>query len=119
MLNALERTLLAAAVCSRVRKRHGGAAWTGRPEALSSPKNPASRQHDTDRPGRVHESVGSAGHATKLRQNRYCTAKAGFARHLANKVEQAAAMRRDDGLRRCVQACLPLTIGHLGMMHLA
>ncbi len=98
MRNAVEWALVADARYVRILERHGGAAWAERPEALSAPANPASHQHGTERPGRVHESVGSARHAIEPRQDPHRVAEASFAHHLADELEKAAAIGRYDWL---------------------
>lgn len=98
MPNTVEWALEADARHARILERHGGAAWAERPDTMSAPDNPASHEHGTERPGRVHESHGSARHAIELRQDPHRAAEASFARHLANELEKAAATGRYDSL---------------------
>lgn len=98
MPKAVEWALVADARHVRILERHGGAAWAERPDTMSAPDNPASHEHGTERPGRVHESLGSARHAIEPRQDPHRAAEASFARHLANELEKAAATGRYDSL---------------------
>lgn len=56
--------------------------------------NPPSRALGSDRPGRVHESVGGARHAIEPRQDPHEAAEAAFAREVAGWLEQAAVEER-------------------------
>ncbi|WP_431303068.1 host attachment protein [Sediminicoccus sp. BL-A-41-H5] len=110
MPNAVEWALVADARHVRLLERHGGAAWAERPDTISAPDNPASHEHGTERPGRVHESVGSARHAIEPRQDPHRAAEASFARHVADELEKGAAMGRYDSL---VLLAPPVFLGDL------
>jgi protein required for attachment to host cells len=110
MPNAVEWALVADAQHARILERKGSTAWVERPEGLPAPDNPASHEQGTERPGRVHESVGSARHAIEPRQDPHRAAKAGFARHLADELERAAAMGRYD---RLLLVAPPVFLGDL------
>ena len=72
--------------------------------------NPPSRKLGTDRPGRVHESVGSARHAVEPRQDLHEAAEAAFAREVAKRLEQAASA---DRFARLVLVAPPAFLGRL------
>jgi protein required for attachment to host cells len=78
-------------------------------EAARHP-DPPSRSLGTDRPGRSHESVGSARHAIEPRQDLHEAAEAAFAREVADRLERAASAGR---FGRLVLVALPAFLGRL------
>lgn len=63
--------------------------WRERAEDAIEAHNPRSRQQGTDRPGRVQESATSAHHAIEPRSDPHRAAKAAFAAHLAERLEDS------------------------------
>ncbi|MCZ8147568.1 MAG: host attachment protein [Roseomonas sp.] len=99
MPKIVEWALVADAQHARILERRGGAAWTEWPEPLAvAPRNPPAHGHGSDRPGRAHESLGSARHAVEPRQDLHRAAETKFARHLADELEKAALAERYDSL---------------------
>jgi protein required for attachment to host cells len=74
--------------------RRGNLTWVERAEEALAEANPASHDQGSERPGRVHESMGAARHAIEPRQDPHRAAKAGFARHLAARLDEAAGGAR-------------------------
>lgn len=72
--------------------------------------DPPSRALGTDRPGRVHESVGGGRHAIEPRQDPHEAAEAAFAHEVARRLEQAAAEGRYE---RLVVVAPPVFLGRL------
>lgn len=64
--------------------------WRERTEDAVEAANPPSREHGTDRPGRVHESATTARHAVEPRTDPHRAAKTAFATRLATRLEDAA-----------------------------
>lgn len=86
------------------------AEWMEREEHRSSNFTPPSRELGTDRPGRVHESVGMARHGMTTREDPHEAAEAEFARSLAHRLEHWAS---DNLFRRLYIMAPPRFLGHL------
>jgi len=65
-------------------------AWRERAGEALEIANPRSREQGTERPGRVHESSGTARHAIEPRTDPHREAKRLFARRLAERLEASA-----------------------------
>jgi protein required for attachment to host cells len=65
-------------------------AWRELPGEAEETHNRPSHERGTERPGRSHESAGSARHAIEPKTDPHREAKHGYARHLANRLEAAA-----------------------------
>ena len=88
----------------------GTAPWRELEAEAAEQSDPPSRELGTDRPGRVHESVGSARHAVEPRQDLHEAAEAAFAREVAERLERAAMGGRYD---RLVLVAPPAFLGRL------
>ncbi len=64
--------------------------WHELPEEAIEIHNRPSRERGTERPGRTHESAGSARHAIEPKTDPHREAKHDFARHLAERLEAQA-----------------------------
>jgi protein required for attachment to host cells len=94
MRSDVEWALVADAQHLRILERRGRDSWVELPETLHPKANPASHLHGSERPGRVHESVGMARHAMEPRLDPHRAAEADFARHAAAMLEHAAETGR-------------------------
>ena len=65
--------------------------WQERTEEAVEVANPPSRELGTERPGRTHESSGTARHAIEPKTDPHRQAKQDFARLLADRLEARAA----------------------------
>ncbi|MBL6458170.1 host attachment protein [Belnapia sp. T6] len=72
--------------------------------------DPPSRSLGTDRPGRVHESLGTTRHALEPRHDPHEARKVAFASDLAHRLEAAAEARR---FARLILVAPPAFLGHL------
>jgi len=86
------------------------AEWTEREEHRSSNVTPPSRELGTDRPGRVHESVGMARHGLAMHEDPHEAAEVEFARSLARRLERWGS---DHLYRRLYIMAAPRFLGHL------
>lgn len=86
------------------------AEWFEREEHRMTNVTPPSRELGTDRPGRVHESVGMARHGIAVRTDLHEEAEMEFARYLLDRLEHWA---RDNCYRRLYIMAPPRFLGHL------
>ncbi len=86
--------LVADAQHARILETLRNGAWVERPEETLTTTNPAAHDQGSERPGRVHESVGASRHAIEPRLDLHRAAKTAFARQLAARLDEAAAGSR-------------------------
>lgn len=86
--------LVADAQHARILETLRNGAWVERPEETLTTTNPAAHDLGSERPGRVHESVGASRHAIEPRLDPHRAAKTAFARQLAARLDEAAAVSR-------------------------
>lgn len=87
-----------------------GAPWEELEAEAMQVFDPPSHALGTERPGRVHESVGTTRHAIEPRQDPHDARKAAFARDLAHRLEAAAEAKR---FARLILVAPPAFLGHL------
>jgi protein required for attachment to host cells len=92
MPHATEWALLADAAHARLFARTLPAGpWRELPEEALENETPPSRALGTERPGRVRESASTTRHAIEPRTDPHRAARLGFARHLAERLEDDAS----------------------------
>ncbi|WP_237213451.1 host attachment protein [Falsiroseomonas oryziterrae] len=92
MSTNIEWALVADGGRARLFERHLPAGpWRERTDDELEATNPPSREHGTDRLGRVHESATTARHAVEPRTDPHRAAKTDFATRLATRLEGTAS----------------------------
>ena len=111
MPKQVEWALVADAGRARILERPGrGIAWSERSGEARRVEIPPSRELGTERPGRGHESVGTARHAVEPRQDLHKAAEQAFARQLTERLEQAA---NEGAYARLILVAPPTFLGQL------
>jgi len=111
MPKPIEWALIADASQARLLEREVPAgAWAEREPREFAPPNPLAHERGSERPGRVHESVGATRHAVEPRQDPHRVAKQEFAQHLADRLEAAA---RAKAFARLLLVAPPRFLGDL------
>jgi protein required for attachment to host cells len=111
MTHDCDWALVADARRARVFQRRAPAgAWAELESEGVARDDAPSRDLGSDRPGRVHESVGGARHAIEPRSDPHAAAEAAFARDLAERLATAAGEGR---YRRLALVAPPAFLGEL------